>query len=55
MKQYEIRADYDRDFQTQKFTDKSYRKNIIYLKGDATSPQASGTKIIAHISNDIGG
>lgn len=30
-------------------------KKIIYLKGDATSPQASGTKIIAHISNDIGG
>lgn len=45
----------DRDFQTQKFTDKAYRKNIIYLKGDATSPQANGTKIIAHISNDIGG
>lgn len=30
-------------------------KQIIYLKGDATSPQASGIKIIAHISNDIGG
>lgn len=30
-------------------------KEIIYLKGDATSPQASGTKIIAHICNDIGG
>ncbi|MDU1892957.1 MAG: macro domain-containing protein [Dysgonomonas sp.] len=28
---------------------------IKYLKGDATSPQASGIKIIAHISNDIGG
>ncbi len=28
---------------------------IIYLKGDATSPQASGIKVIAHISNDIGG
>ena len=30
-------------------------KNIIYLKGDATSPQAGGIKIIAHICNDIGG
>lgn len=30
-------------------------KEIIYLKGDATSPQASGIKIIAHICNDIGG
>ncbi|NDV60385.1 macro domain-containing protein [Bacteroides sp. 519] len=30
-------------------------KTIIYLKGDATSPQASGIKIIAHICNDIGG
>ncbi|WP_118974160.1 macro domain-containing protein [Taibaiella koreensis] len=28
---------------------------IQYLKGDATVPQASGTKIIAHICNDIGG
>jgi len=28
---------------------------IIYLKGDATSPQGNGIKIIAHISNDIGG
>jgi len=28
---------------------------IQYLKGDATSPQAKGTKIIAHICNDIGG
>lgn len=28
---------------------------IIYIKGDATSPQAGGIKIIAHISNDIGG
>lgn len=25
------------------------------LKGDATSPQASGPKIIAHICNDLGG
>lgn len=30
-------------------------KEITYLKGDATSPQAKGTKIIAHICNDIGG
>lgn len=30
-------------------------KQITYLKGDATSPQSSGIKIIAHISNDIGG
>lgn len=29
--------------------------SIQYLKGDATSPQASGIKIIAHICNDIGG
>lgn len=28
---------------------------IQYLKGDATSPQAKGTKIIAHICNDLGG
>lgn len=28
---------------------------ITYLKGDATSPQASGPKIIAHICNDRGG
>ncbi|PSK94317.1 macro domain-containing protein [Taibaiella chishuiensis] len=30
-------------------------KPINYLKGDATVPQAGGTKIIAHICNDIGG
>lgn len=30
-------------------------KKITYLKGDATIPQVSGTKIIAHICNDIGG
>ena len=29
--------------------------SINYIKGDATSPQASGTKIIAHICNDLGG
>jgi O-acetyl-ADP-ribose deacetylase (regulator of RNase III) len=28
---------------------------IHYLKGDATVPQAAGTKIIAHICNNIGG
>lgn len=30
-------------------------KTIQYLKGDATSPQAKGVKIIAHICNDLGG
>ncbi|WP_336689712.1 MULTISPECIES: macro domain-containing protein [unclassified Chryseobacterium] len=30
-------------------------KTILYLKGDATNPQAEGNKIIAHICNDIGG
>lgn len=30
-------------------------KEITYLKGDSTSPQTSGIKIIAHICNDIGG
>lgn len=30
-------------------------KEIIYLKGDATVPQTSGIKIIAHICNDLGG
>ena len=30
-------------------------KEIIYKKGDATSPQSKGNKIIAHICNDIGG
>lgn len=28
---------------------------IRYLKGDATTPQASGPKIIAHVCNDQGG
>jgi O-acetyl-ADP-ribose deacetylase (regulator of RNase III) len=28
---------------------------ITYLKGDATAPQAPGSKIIAHICNDRGG
>jgi len=28
---------------------------IRYIKGDATSPQAKGIKIIAHICNDLGG
>jgi hypothetical protein len=27
---------------------------ITYLKGDATCPQAAGTKIICHVCNDIG-
>src|SRR5262245_44851183 len=26
-----------------------------FLRGDATSPQAKGNKIIAHVCNDIGG
>lgn len=29
-------------------------KTITYLKGDATSPQANGNKIICHVCNDIG-
>ncbi len=28
---------------------------IHYLEGDATSPQAKGHKVIAHVCNDIGG
>lgn len=28
--------------------------SITYLKGDATSPQAPGPKVIAHICNDLG-
>lgn len=28
---------------------------IHYIKGDATSPQAKGTKVICHICNDLGG
>ena len=28
---------------------------IIFIKGDATAPSSKGTKIIAHICNDIGG
>lgn len=28
---------------------------INYIKGDVTSPQTKGIKIIAHICNDIGG
>src|SRR4051794_34625720 len=28
--------------------------DIRYLKGDATSPQAKGNKLIAHICNDLG-
>lgn len=31
------------------------RGTIHYLKGDATSPQAAGVKIIAHVCNDAGG
>ena len=28
---------------------------LTYLKGDATSPQAKGVKIIGHCCNDLGG
>jgi hypothetical protein len=28
---------------------------ISYLKGDASCPQAKGTKLICHVCNDIGG
>ncbi len=30
-------------------------RDIVYLKGDATCPQAKGVKIIAHVCNDRGG
>lgn len=30
-------------------------KTINYIKGDATSPQSIGTKVIVHICNDVGG
>lgn len=30
-------------------------EGINYIKGDATSPQSKGNKIIAHICNDLGG
>jgi O-acetyl-ADP-ribose deacetylase (regulator of RNase III) len=30
-------------------------EKIQYLQGDATSPQAKGNKIVAHICNDLGG
>lgn len=29
-------------------------KNVLYVKGDATQPQGEGSKIIAHVCNDIG-
>lgn len=29
--------------------------NIQFLRGDATQPQCSGNKIIAHVCNDLGG
>ena len=28
---------------------------ITYLKGDATCPQAKGSKLICHVYNDVGG
>ncbi|MEU6232545.1 macro domain-containing protein [Kitasatospora sp. NPDC047058] len=30
-------------------------ESIRYLRGDATSPQAKGPKVIAHVCNDLGG
>src|SRR5215472_3146493 len=33
----------------------TYMSGIIYIKGDATCPQAKGIKIICHVCNDIGG
>jgi O-acetyl-ADP-ribose deacetylase (regulator of RNase III) len=30
-------------------------KDIQYLKGDATCPQAKGVKLIGHVCNDLGG
>jgi O-acetyl-ADP-ribose deacetylase (regulator of RNase III) len=29
--------------------------DVIYIKGDATCPQAKGVKLICHICNDLGG
>lgn len=29
--------------------------SIHYLKGDATSPQAKGIKLVCHVCNDVGG
>ncbi|WP_343632138.1 macro domain-containing protein [Fluviicola sp.] len=31
------------------------KKEINYIKGDATSPEQDGNKIIVHICNDVGG
>lgn len=31
------------------------KKEISYIKGDATAPQQSGNKMIVHICNDMGG
>ncbi|MGI8333700.1 macro domain-containing protein [Actinomadura scrupuli] len=28
---------------------------IVYIRGDATSPQAKGVKVVAHVCNDRGG
>ena len=35
--------------------DSSGKGGLVILKGDATSPQAAGPKIIAHVCNDLGG
>ena len=37
-----------------KWWTKIIMNEITYLKGDATSPQAKGNKIICHVCNDIG-
>jgi O-acetyl-ADP-ribose deacetylase (regulator of RNase III) len=34
--------------------DTAARRSITYLKGDATRPQATGNKILAHVCNDLG-
>ena len=34
---------------------KNRTMNIMYIKGDATSPIAPNNKVITHICNDIGG
>ncbi|WP_067487860.1 macro domain-containing protein [Actinomadura hibisca] len=30
-------------------------REIRYVRGDATSPQAKGVKVVAHVCNDLGG
>ena len=40
---------------TNEFYAEHLQKAPVFLKGDATSPNMEGIKIIAHICNDIGG